>query len=114
MKKHRVLIIEDDTLFSNGVKTLLARQKNLEIIGATSGNIQNITAEIERTQPNAIIINDNLSIVHPHLILNLFKTYPTLRIITLSLTNSHANIYDNRAIIVTTVDDLVTVITDTQ
>ena len=112
MKKHRVLIVTEDTLFSDGVELLLVLQENLEIVGEAPGNAQAITAEIERTHPDVIIINDDIATADAQLIISLLKPYPDLRIITFSLAGNRINVYDNREVMITTAKDLVTAITE--
>ena len=113
MEKCRVLIIEEDSLFTNAIELLLVLQENLEIIGAVPPNIQTITLEIEQTKPDVIIINDDIATANSKLIMTLLKTYPHLRIITFNLDNNRINVYDNREVDVNTVNDLVSAITDT-
>lgn len=112
MKKHRVLIITEDSIFSNGLELLLVLQENLETIGTAPADLPAITAEIKRTQPDVVIINEDLATANPQLVMSLLKAHPDLRVITLSLEGNRINVYDNREVTVTTSDDLVAVITD--
>ena len=111
MEKRRVLIIEENSLFTNSVKLLLVLQENLEIIDPVPADITLITGEIERTQPDAVIISDDIATANAQLIMTLLKTYPQLRIITFNLDDNRINVYDNREVDVTTVNDLVIAIT---
>ncbi len=113
-KKHRVLVIEDDSLFNNNVKLQLVLQENLDTIGIASTNEKTIGNEIEQTRPDAVIINDHLATAKPQLILFLLQTYPDLRIITVSLETNRINVYDNREVTVNTTKDLVSVITQSE
>ncbi len=112
MKKSRVLIAGEDSLFSNAVELLLVLQENLEIVGAVSHDVQAITAKIKQTQPDVIIISDEIASVNAQLIMTILKTYPHLRIITFNLDDNRINVYDNREVDVTTVNDLVSAITE--
>ena len=114
MEKSRVLIIEEDSLFFNAVELLLVLQENLEIVGAVSTNIQEIAAKIEQTQPDVIIISDDVATANTQLIIPLLKKYPHLRIIAFNLDDNRINVYDNREVDVTTVNDLVSAITNDQ
>ncbi len=113
VKKYRVLIVEEDSLFTNAVKLLLVLQEHLEIVGAVFLDIQAISAKIEQTEPDVIIISDHIATANAQLIMTLLKTYTYLRIITFNLDDNHINVYDNREVDVTTVNDLVSAITDT-
>ncbi len=112
MKKHRVLIIEEDSIFSNGLELLLVLQENLEIIGHVPADMPAIITKIKDTQPDVIIINDNIATANAELVMTLLKTHPNLRIITLSLEGNLVNVYDNREVLVTTIDDLFAAITE--
>ena len=87
-------------------------QENLEITGAVPPDIEVIAAQIEKTRPNVIIINDDIATANAQLIVSLLKTYSHLRIITFNLDNNRINVYDNRQVDVTTVSDLVSAITE--
>lgn len=112
MEKHRVLIIEEDSLFSNGVELLLVLQENLEIVGSVRADLQVVTAEIQATNPNVIIISDDIATSNAQLIMSLLRAYPDLRIITFSLEDNRINVYDKREVIVSTASDLITAITE--
>jgi len=107
VEKHRVLIVEEDSLFTNAVKLLLLLQENLEIVGTVSPDIPIITAEIEQTEPDVIIISDDIATANTPRILSLLKTYPSLRIITLNLDGNQIKVYGSREVTVTTTEDLV-------
>jgi DNA-binding NarL/FixJ family response regulator len=111
VKKHRVLVIGEDNLFSNGVTLLLALNENLQIVNATSTEINAISGEIGRTNPDVIIINEHTAAADAQLIMALLKSHPNLRVITLSLAENRVNVYNNQAVTLTTGDDLITAIT---
>ena len=110
--KHRVLVIEDDTAFSNGVKHLLGLRADLKIVGTAPADAQSLSAEIQASRPDVIIVSDEFAAGSAHLILTLLKSNPALRIFTLSLAGSSVSVYNNRQIAVTTVDDLVAAINE--
>ncbi len=112
MEKSRVLIVEEDSLFTNVIELLLILQENLVIVGAVSSDIQAITAMIKQTQPDVIIISNDIATANAQLIMPLLKRYSHLRIITFNLDDNHINVYDNREVDVTTVHDLVSAITE--
>lgn len=112
MEKCRVLIIAEDTIFSNAIELLLVLQENLEIVGAVSPDIEVISAQIKQTQPSVVIINDDIATANAQLVVTLLNTYSHLRIIAFNLDNNRINVYDNRQVDVTTVDDLVSAITE--
>lgn len=111
MSPQRVLVIAEDSLFINGIEMLIARQPGLESVGTVPADVGLITAQIERTTPNVVIINDDLATANDQLVLALLKAFPDLRIIAISLEENRINVYDNRAVKVTTADDLIAAIT---
>lgn len=111
-EKHRVLVIEDDTAFSNGVKHLLGLRADLEIVGTVPVSAPALAAEIDTCTPDVIIVSEEFAAGSANLILNLLKLNPTLRVFTLSLTGSSVSVYKNRQIAVSTIDDLVAAINE--
>ena len=107
----RVLVVEEDSLFRNGIESSL-RHANMQIIGTAPADIHVIVAEIKRTNPTAIILNDQSDNIDAQLILNLLNIYPTLKIIGLSLEHNRLNVYGKQEVQVTTTDDLISAIID--
>jgi len=111
VKKHRVLVIGEDNLFSNGVTLLLALNENLQIVNSASTEIDAISDEIERTSPDVVIISERTAAADTRLVMMLLKSHPNLRVITLSLADNRVNVYNNQEVTVATGDDLITAIT---
>lgn len=112
MKKYRVLIVAEDSIFSNSIELLLVLQENLEIVSTVADDIQVIASEIECTRPDVVIINSEIATAHTDLVMTLLKTYTNLRVITVRLDDNRINVYGNREVPVTTIDDLVSAITE--
>jgi len=107
----RILILDEDTLFRNGIETLLAQKTRLEIIGSAAADLATATAEIERVSPNVVILNEQFAAARTHLVMHLLNTYPDLQIVALSLEHNRINVYSRQEVHVTTTNDVVSVIT---
>ncbi|MCG3211678.1 MAG: hypothetical protein FOGNACKC_05324 [Anaerolineae bacterium] len=111
MKKHRVLVVDEDSVFSNGIKLLLVLQESLEIIGKTPANIQQIATRLEQTRPDVVVISDEFGATQPQFVLEMLTRYPTLRVVVFSQMGNRVNIINNREIIVESAADLIAAIT---
>ncbi|RMF00029.1 MAG: DNA-binding response regulator [Chloroflexi bacterium] len=111
VKKHRVLVVDENSMFSNGVQLLLVAQKTLEIIGTVPVDLSLISAEIERLHPDVLVLNEKMVSSQSNLIFSLLKNHPTLRVIALNLEGNQINIFDNRQVMVKSFSDLVSAIT---
>lgn len=111
MKKHRVLVVDEDSVFSNGIKLLLVLQESLEIIGKTPANIQQIATRLEQTRPDVVVISDEFGATQPQFVLEMLTRYPALRVVVFSQMGNRVNIINNREIIVESAADLIAAIT---
>ncbi len=107
----RVLILDEETVFRNGIEALLAQHAGLEIIGSAAVNSATATAEIERIRPDVVILNEQFAAARTHLVMNLLNTYPDLQIVALSLDHNRISVYSRQEVHVTTTNDVVSVLT---
>lgn len=112
MKKHRVLVVDEDSLFSNGIELLLVLQESLEIIGKTPANIQQIATRLEQTRPDVMVISDEFGATQPQFVLEMLTRYPALRVVVFSQMGNRVNIINNREVIVESAADLIAAITN--
>ncbi len=110
MNKRRVLIIEDDSLFGDGVEQLLAQQQSIEIIGTVSADFKSIVETAENGPAEVLVINETLTKTHAHLIWQILKAHPQLQIIVLSLEDNRLSVLNNQEVSVTTSADLISTI----
>lgn len=110
MNKHRVLIIEEDSMFGDGVEQLLMRHSSIDIIGAVSADFEVIIAIVKNSVVDTLVIHDLLTKTHAQLIWEVLKTCPHLQIIVLSLEGNRLRVLNNHEVTVTTSADLISTI----
>jgi DNA-binding NarL/FixJ family response regulator len=114
MNKRRVLIMDENSLFGDGVEQLLMRHNSIELVGAVSADFDVITTIVENSSADVLIINELLTKTHAQLIWQLLKTCPKLQIIVLSLEDNQLSVLNNTEVTVTTSADLIaTIVTKT-
>jgi DNA-binding NarL/FixJ family response regulator len=110
MKKHRVLVVEEDSIFSSGVVLLLVLQECLEIIEKTPADTAQIKTQVDDLQPDVVVISDAFGAAQSQFVLELLNGHPSLRVVVFSQQGNRINILNNREIMVESIEDLVTAI----
>ena len=110
MNVKRVLVIYSDHLLAAGVESLLTRQGNLTVMSASIHRRNLLTREIERFQPDVVVLDESLQFTDFPQLLELLKDYPKLRVIVVDTVDNIMHIYDKHQIAVTHGNDLVSAI----
>lgn len=114
MNKRRVLIIEDDSLFGDGVEQLLMQHHGIDIIDKVAADFDVIITIIKNSRADTLIIHERLTKTHAQLIWQLLRTCPRLQIIVLSLEKNQLSVLNNTEVTVTTSADLISTIINNQ
>jgi len=92
MKKIRLLLIEDNRLLRDGIKTILKPHKDIEII-ASSGDGKNTSRKIQELKPNVILLDLGLRSQNSlHVVEIVKKEFPDAKIIIMDLAPVQADI----------------------
>lgn len=84
-KKHTLFIVDDHQMFREGLKFLLAKLKNIEIIGeAENGN--DFLKKIEKVEPELVLMDISMpELDGVHATVKAIQKYPDIKIIALSM-----------------------------
>jgi DNA-binding NarL/FixJ family response regulator len=102
---HRILILSDQALFAQGVRTLIENAGSAEIVGIEPFGAD-ILDRVMRLQPDIIILGEDqdLGSSFP---LALLDAVPNIRVIRLSLDGNVMHVYDGHRCAANKVEDLV-------
>lgn len=85
MSPLRILIADDHTLFNDGVKDLLASEKDLEVVGQVFSGDRVVT-EVRNTAPDLLLLDINLPKVDGLAVAKcLRRDFPRVRIVALTM-----------------------------
>jgi DNA-binding NarL/FixJ family response regulator len=85
MNKIKVAIVDDHSLFRNGLKLLLTGFNDLEVVSESS-NGKEFIKDLERMQPDIVLMDIEMPVMNGiDATLESLKKYPRLKIITLSM-----------------------------
>jgi hypothetical protein len=104
VSSYRVLIVSDQPLFAQGVRTLIETRTHAQVIGIESYNA-NILDCARLLRPDIIIFGEGEDLP-PTLPLALLDTSPNLRVIRLSLDDNVMHVYDGHRRAANSADDL--------
>lgn len=107
MDSVRVFVVSDSLMFSGGLKSLLSKDPDVEIIGEET-EVNRAIKQVKTLQPDVIIwgnsgINPALTQEEIHLV----KATPGIKIIGLSLQNNNIIVYQSARKVIGDIQDLV-------
>lgn len=106
----RVFVVSDSSMFSGGLKSLLSKDPDVEIIGEEK-EINRAVQQIKTLQPDVIIWGN--SGMNPALVqeeIRLVKSTPGIKIIGLSLQSNNIVVYQSARKVIGDIQDLITAI----
>ena len=107
----RVLIIENNLLLGAGIQNLLAGMANLEVIGIASGRKWGeLAQEIERLQPDLIVLDEDSHLANLTKLLPLLAEFSQLRLVVVSANDDRVRIYGKQEFLIATATQLVDII----
>ena len=104
VSNHRVLIVSDQPLFAQGVRTLVETRTHAQVLGIESYGA-NILERAMILQPDIIILGEDQDLP-PILPLALLDTSPKVRVIRLSLDGNVMHVYDGHRRAANSAEDL--------
>jgi DNA-binding NarL/FixJ family response regulator len=93
MKKIRILIADDHTLFREGLRALLNIMPDIEVVGE-AGEGESAIAQVATIQPDVILMDINMPGVNGiEATRRILKTHPTLGIIMVTMLEDDASVF---------------------
>ena len=105
-----IVILEEDQLINAGVQSFLAAQDCFDVIGLESNDPSQIFQDIERIQPDVIIIDQNNQITPLSDLLSHLENTPNIRTISLNISNNHIQVCDKRQVQIHQLSDFIAVL----
>jgi DNA-binding NarL/FixJ family response regulator len=105
-----IVILEEDQLINAGVQSFLAAQECFDVIGLESNEPVQIIQEIERIQPDVIIIDQNNQSIPLNDLLSHFENTPNIRTIALNISNNQIQVCDKRQVQIHQLSDFISVL----
>lgn len=105
---NRVLVVDNQGIMGAGLEKLLAGDQALEVSGITTRNELILVQEIQRLQPDTIILVLESEIISPCRLLELLQYYGRFRIIMVSINSNNIEVYDRQEIVACNQDSLLT------
>ncbi len=106
----RVLIVENGLLLGAGIKNLLSREADLDLVGLTPSNEAELIKNIKLFKPEVVILDEATYLTNAIRLLALLKNYPELRLVVVNTNNNLMYVYDKQKRLVSQATDLVNVI----
>ena len=105
-----IVILEQDQLINAGVQSFLAAQDCFEVIELESSEPAQIIQQIERIQPDVIIIDQNNQTIPLGDLLSHFENTPNIRTIALNISNNQIQVCDKRQVQIHQLSDFISVL----
>lgn len=105
MKK--VIVLLSESLIGKGVESILSREKDLSVTSTSFIDDATLNQQIERDQPDVVILDERLEIADLSCMVGLLKENPELRVIVVEEQQNLIHVYQKQEIIVTRVADLI-------
>ena len=105
-----IVILEEDQLINAGVLSFLAAQECFEVIGLENTEPAEIIQEIDRIQPDVIIIDQNNQNIPFAELLSYFENTPNIRTIALNISNNQIQVCDRRQVQINQLSDFISVL----
>lgn len=94
MKKLRVLLADDHTLFREGMRQLLEMERDIEVVGEACDGIE-VLARVRELQPDVILMDINMPVVNGVAAINqVLAERPEIGIIVLTMFKEDQYVFD--------------------
>jgi hypothetical protein len=104
----RVFVVENTTLLGAGISSLLTRQTDLRVGGMTPEDDMALLQELRRFKPDVVVLDE--ATTDATRLCGLLRSVPELRVVVVSAYDDLVRMYAQRQVIVTTADELITLI----
>lgn len=109
MTTTRIFVLSDHIMFAHGIRSLLSRDLDYEIVGQEADVDEAIT-QIKQLEPDIVILDSSGSSDHKIELKPILLARPGIKVIGLSLNNNNLYIYQATQRVVQTIEDFKTAI----
>jgi hypothetical protein len=110
MKTPRVLILQENSLLSHALTSILrgSGAHQLKMVTSEAKDFETLVLDISELDPDYVVLEETAVATSKDELINLLKTYPGLRVIVISQESNLLHIYQNRDMLLTRPEDLLT------
>jgi DNA-binding NarL/FixJ family response regulator len=109
VNRQHVLVVEDE-LFSELVRSLLDQVKDLNVAGFAPRDEAELIGEIERTQSAVVVLDAATRLTDPQSLWCHLNGDQDLRVVAVSTEDNTVQVYDKQQVLITRGEDLVAII----
>jgi DNA-binding NarL/FixJ family response regulator len=95
---NRILVVDNDEILGAGLENLLSNEESLKVWGVATQEESVLIDEIQRSQPDTVILIAESKLSNPTRLFTLLPGYGRLRIILVSIDSNILEIYDKQQI----------------
>ena len=106
----RVLVIHGSSPFLAGVEHLLSHENDMNTFGIASTDLNEITQEIERLNPDVIIAEEKMPWLGSQKMFSLLTMITKLRVVVVINTENRLEVYEKKEIFIDRLADFISVV----
>lgn len=110
MGRRRVLILENELLLNAGVRSLLSKQEDLEVLATKFSGHLEIFKIIDTFRPDVIVMDEEEMAESGGALVTSVKGYSKLRTVVVHWEHNQIEIYDSQKVTVRALEDFLAVI----
>ena len=94
MKQIKIVLIDDHELFRSGLKSILQKQEDFEVIGEASDGLAGVKM-IAQLQPDMVLLDLDMPVMHgKEALAQIISEYPELAVLMLTVSEDGADLAD--------------------
>jgi chemotaxis response regulator CheB len=106
----RTLIISNGLLLSSVIECLLSHEEDLLIATTNKSRLNHLLEEVNKTQPDVLIVDNENYYQHVNVLDELIKKSPNLRLLIVDPKSNFVYVYEKKQITILCAEDLLNVI----
>lgn len=103
-QRTRIVILQSEKLLTASVQSLLSKKENVDLIAVRHSD-ESFASILKRTQPDIVIMGEQIICDNMSNYLEILKEYPDVRTIVLRLGDNQMHVYDKRIVQVERLND---------
>lgn len=109
MARRKVLVLENEFLLNAGLRSLLSKEEDLEVMAAKFTGQTEIFQIIDTFQPDVVVMEEEL-VENGGMLVTSMKGHPNLKAIVVHWENNQIEIYESQKVVIRELQDFLSVI----
>ena len=111
MNKPSVLVLQKNSLLNQALDSIVVSSgSSLVVVASSAKNIQELLEDISGYKPDVVLLEESMPMAVKDTLADLLTIYPNLRVIIVSKDSNWVHIYNKQDMLLTRLEDLLTVI----